>query len=461
MNYTGPKTSRSRRSRIFGSRITWISVAAVALLALLTTTAFMAGPGAIFTTDGTCSGTNINIFASKDAVHLDGGPVHEGAAGLANGTYCVQVTTPNDILLGMSAEGAVTVTGGEFAECYQLSDILKTASSSFTTPGYDNTTNPGGEYKVWISPTCAFAPGSNKTDNFKVEEEDECTDCNPVTFPTLKVNKYYDANANGINDDSQPITGWKVRIFDGIDYIRFTPVNIILDFDTYTVVEFPTIETNWLHTGCSVTDNVVNSTTACVPGPGLDSTTVVLMTSGDNKTVEFGNVCLGAGGGKTLGFWSNKNGQATMGDNGSLNPELSLLSGLNLVSGNSNPFDPANYTAFRNWLLSANATNMAYMLSAQLAAMELNVEAGNVQGGAFVYAPCLIGSAANENSLGFISITDLMNAANTSLGANPTTVAAGAARSYQECLKNALDRANNNLNFVQPGPCAFSFAEDQ
>jgi hypothetical protein len=26
-------------------------------------------------------------------------------------------------------------------------------------------------------------------------------------------------------------------------------------------------------------------------------------------------------------------------------------------------------------------------------------------------------------------------------------------RSYQECLKNALDHANNNLSFVQPKPC--------
>ena len=32
-----------------------------------------------------------------------------------------------------------------------------------------------------------------------------------------------------------------------------------------------------------------------------------------------------------------------------------------------------NKTALHDWLLNANATNMAYMLSAQLAAMELNV----------------------------------------------------------------------------------------
>jgi hypothetical protein len=32
-------------------------------------------------------------------------------------------------------------------------------------------------------------------------------------------------------------------------------------------------------------------------------------------------------------------------------------------------------------------------------------------------------------------------------------------RAYQEALKNALDAANNNLNFVQAAPCPFTFAD--
>ncbi len=50
-----------------------------------------------------------------------------------------------------------------------------------------------------------------------------------------------------------------------------------------------------------------------------------------------------------------------------------------------------------------------------------------------------------------------MAEANASLGANGLTVVSGAVRSYREALKNALDKANNNLNFVQPTPCPFSF----
>jgi hypothetical protein len=56
----------------------------------------------------------------------------------------------------------------------------------------------------------------------------------------------------------------------------------------------------------------------------------VTLSNGETKTVEFGNVCLGAGGGLTLGYWSNKNGQATMNDGGTFAPELALLAALNL-----------------------------------------------------------------------------------------------------------------------------------
>jgi hypothetical protein len=98
---------------------------------------------------------------------------------------------------------------------------------------------------------------------------------------------------------------------------------------------------------------------------------------------------------------------------------------------------------------------MAYMLSAQLAAMELNVFNGKVAGGSLIYAP----GATSANSLGFATVNAVMAEADASLGANGLTVASGATRTYQEALKNALDRANNNLNFVQATPCAFSFAE--
>lgn len=371
--------------------------------------------GAIFTTESACNGTNINIYADKDAVYLDGGPAHPGAAGLPNGFYYVKVTEPNGTLLGSSPSAVVHVTNGEFDTCYQLSAILVKASNG--TAGYDDTTNGGGEYKVWISPTANF--DQQKTDNFKVK----CDNCNGTPPQgSLEVIKFYDANANGINDDGQLITGWKVRIQDGIDIFRFTPVSIIVAPDDYIITESDPVESNWLHT----TPNPVNVTVA-------DKQTV---------KVEFGNVCLGAGGGLTLGFWSNKNGQALV-DAG----DLAALSALNLRDGTGGNFDPASYSVLRTWLLNATATNMAYMLSAQLAAMKLNVLNGKVNGGALVYSP----------TLGFISINKLIDDANAELGLHGTAYSGDSWRAYQESLKNALDKANNNLNFVQATPCAFTF----
>src|SRR6266550_1522344 len=150
-------------------------------------------PGAIFTTDSTCTEVNQNIFDNKEDVYVDGGPAHPGAAGLPDGSYCVQVTDPSgQTVLGKSDPGAVTVVGGEFVQCYQLTSILKTGSSGFTVPGYDDTSNPGGEYKVWVSTDCNFDNNSSKTDNFQVKRECEKASVSVTTF--------YDTNANGVRD---------------------------------------------------------------------------------------------------------------------------------------------------------------------------------------------------------------------------------------------------------------------
>jgi large exoprotein involved in heme utilization and adhesion len=98
---------------------------------------------------------------------------------------------------------------------------------------------------------------------------------------------------------------------------------------------------------------------------------------------------------------------------------------------------------------------MAYMLSAQLAAMELNVQHGKITGGgnALVYGgDCIANYFPGSN--GFITINALMTAANTSLCGYGSTPAGHPQRAYQECLKTTLDQANNNFNFVQSQPCS-------
>src|ERR1043165_2657068 len=135
MKFLNYKSTTNSYRKISARRV--ISAAAVVfvLLVLSTSMAYMAGqplPGAIFTTDAGCTGVNLNIYGSKDAVYLDGGPAHPGAAGLPDGEYYVQVTEPGGTLLGTSLgtgdETPVVVSAGEFATCYQLASILIKAS---------------------------------------------------------------------------------------------------------------------------------------------------------------------------------------------------------------------------------------------------------------------------------------------------------------------------------------------
>ena len=108
----------------------------------------------------------------------------------------------------------------------------------------------------------------------------------------------------------------------------------------------------------------------------------------------------------------------------------------------------------------ASDTNMAYALSAQLAAMELNVRHNFVNGSALVYAPgLLLYSTAGLNSAGFISINDLMAAGAAEIQAHALTTSGSPDRAGQEALKDALEDANNNKTFTQSSPSTFSFGD--
>src|SRR5437763_15237006 len=51
-------------------------------------------PGAVFTTDSTCSGVDLNIYGLLHDVYLACMPSHAGADSLPYGNYYVQVTDP-------------------------------------------------------------------------------------------------------------------------------------------------------------------------------------------------------------------------------------------------------------------------------------------------------------------------------------------------------------------------------
>ena len=257
--------------------------------------------------------------------------------------------------------------GGE-GNCIQLSAVLSKASDG--SPGYDDTTNAGGEYKVWVGMDLTFPNDDSKTDNFKVRAN--------AQPGNLCVTKFYDVNADGFfNNGDVPIPDWKVFVA--------TPQCVTLDAGSYNVCEDTPVELNWIHT-----------TATCVSA---------IVTVAETTNVEFGNLCLGAGGGLTFGFWSNRNGQRLETDDDFAALNAMCLRNPNgtirMLTGSLNQ----NKSALHDWLLAASANNMANMLSAQLAAMKLNVLHGNVSGTALAYA----GSCGNTGVGGvFITINDLM-----------------------------------------------------
>src|ERR1041385_1924010 len=124
--------------------------------------------GAIWTATSDCATVDHNIYLFQQDVYLNGGPNNPNAFGLQPGSYWVKVTEPDGTLLGTSGSADFVIgRDGRPADCsYDLWSHLTKASDS--TTGYDLTTNPGLEYKAWISTTPDFDNSTTKTDNFKV-----------------------------------------------------------------------------------------------------------------------------------------------------------------------------------------------------------------------------------------------------------------------------------------------------
>jgi hypothetical protein len=185
--------------------------AAVALLVMAQVALAHPPSGAIFTTVVDGSEVNFNHYPSKPDVYLDGGPgpgAPQTAAGLDDGTYVFQVTDPsgknllstdlprcrqftvsNGIITGVVVTGCQHSTG---------TDIDHGAKTVQLIP-YNDTPNPGGVYKVWVTTVenflagClalgvpngldiadagrtggnahGFVCGDSKTDNFKVGKQ--------------------------------------------------------------------------------------------------------------------------------------------------------------------------------------------------------------------------------------------------------------------------------------------------
>lgn len=281
--------------------------------------------------------------------------------------------------------------------------------------------------------TAALKQGNETTPEIKPIVGLTCEPCGPppdCLEYTISATKFYDFNANGIQDHANdvPLAGWKFTVTDGVGFNGegYTDANglvvlVVPGPGTYTVSEvFP--DGTWYAT--------------------TDTSCVIEVVAGvcTYECDPFGNYCLVPSGGLTPGFWSNRNGERTFGQ----------IGGLGIVNSGckSNATGPqgdfANYAAFRSWLLGGTATNMAYMLSVHTAAMKLNVAANYVNAGSF-------------DLCSGMTIGALLGAANDSLCAYPFTPSGDPQRAAQEALKNCLDALNNGAGVIPPTPCPFSY----
>src|SRR5215216_2026664 len=194
MHFLSARRDRSRSGP--GRRFTKItlllalSVSAVALVAG-PASASAANSGTIHLQNPGCNdqGTEITHFASKEDVNLIGSKLGPNANGSGVASYFVHVTSPNGTLLGHSLSANVTTQANGDLPCTDLwSKVIKETDA---TTGYDDTDNNGGEYKVDLSKTATYDPGTDpKEKNFKVSAD-------VPTQSLLHVRKFYDANANG------------------------------------------------------------------------------------------------------------------------------------------------------------------------------------------------------------------------------------------------------------------------
>jgi hypothetical protein len=208
--------------------------------------------GAIFTTTFDGSVVNANLYSSKCAVYLDGGPGPNApakAAGLPDGDYYFQVTDPsgqqllstdpvsnrrfqvsNGVIVAYTGTGAASHPAGMDQDHPELGAMTIRLANDTCPADYANTPNNGGVYKVWATPVgdfsgdasqvdnaCGngcfhgFLPSKSKTDNFKVQP----------TTPTFCLTIL---KQTPMGDGFGPISNWLMTVKDtlGVDNIYFT-----------------------------------------------------------------------------------------------------------------------------------------------------------------------------------------------------------------------------------------------
>ena len=304
--------------------------------------------GAIFTTTEDGSIVNENVrYEKKEDVYLDGGPGPNApakAAGLPEGDYYFQVTDPSgkDLLstdhiscrrIHVNASGVIDIaypgTNWEYSNsekewvpvpCQHKTgvDLDHSELGAITVQlyPYDDTPNPGGVYKAWVTPVNqysndnpfdpetagkkdvpngenygpgnyhGFIPRWSKTDNYKVKQKGP-----PFIPPEITIQKFHDKDLDGVwEEGEEEVTGWEVAVTDplGVSNTKGTPVLVVAaEAGDYSAVEETpggTLQTVSYLDGAVVSQYPAADPTVVVPVAGI---------SGETHAVIYGNVGLG------------------------------------------------------------------------------------------------------------------------------------------------------------------------
>jgi hypothetical protein len=252
--------------------------------------------GAIFTTVADGSEVNANIYPSKDAVYLDGGPgpgAPQTAAGLDDGRYVFQVTDPSGKRL-LSTDAArcrqfdvangiitnVVVTG-----CQHKTGVdIDHGAVTVQLMPYNDTPNPGGVYKAWatlaLNYQCSlavvdcgykagqnvhgFSPSDSKTDNFKVKAK---------VAQEIDTRFFVDTNGNNYPDEGESwLDGMRILWSDTIggSNMKSSYYDAAINVNHEAHVEAPEEGTHRIsisdQTGCNVGFIYVNGVRQLEPG---------------------------------------------------------------------------------------------------------------------------------------------------------------------------------------------------
>jgi len=192
--------------------------------------------GAIYTTTVDGQAVNANLYENREAVYLSGGPQNKNGAGLSpEGRYYFQVTDPSGAVL-LSTDliecREVVVENGRIvgvptSGCKHELGVFNNSNGEQPVQlfPFHETTNQGGEYKVWLTPVASYSSDPNapacssnisfgfcaaesKTDNFKVRTPKAAY---------VSVCKFHDQNGNGQQDAHEPlIRHWPITA-TGVD----------------------------------------------------------------------------------------------------------------------------------------------------------------------------------------------------------------------------------------------------